>query len=267
MRAFLNDNRLTIRALRGTLLLGTALFVSGAFATAPAQHPSGKQAAKPPAGSKVSGKTAAAHKKLAAPVGPGPLADFGKVTPTPDVAQVANWISYTYNSGKRPFFVIDKKAAELYVFDGRGKLKGYSPVLLGKAVGDTSAPGVGDKRLSQLKESEMTTPAGRFFALRGKDTRGANVIWIDYKAAVSMHKVVTVGNEHRIERLASADPGDNRISNGCVNVPPRFFDSVLQPIVNTTGAYIYVLPETTTPQRLFGSYDVRNGKSVAVAKK
>jgi hypothetical protein len=250
MRAFLNDNALPVRAaLRSMLLLGTALFLSHAFAAAPAPRP------------------AAMHKKVAVPAAPGPLADFGKVTPTPEVAQVANWISSTYNSGKRPFFLIDKKAAELYVFDGRGKLKGHSPVLLGKAVGDTSAPGVGNKPLARLKDSEKTTPAGRFLALRGKDTRGNNVIWIDYQAAVSMHKLVNVANERRAERMATADAGDNRISNGCVNVPPRFFDSVLQPVVNTTGAYIYVLPETTTPQRLFGSYDVGNGKSVAVAKK
>ncbi|HET8745945.1 MAG TPA: hypothetical protein VFM98_10080 [Ramlibacter sp.] len=188
---------------------------------------------------------------------PGKLADFGSDAAPDDVVHVANWVSYTRNNRKKAFVVIDKKNAELYVFAPDGKLKSHAPILLGKAVGDDSAPGIGSKPLSQIAENEKTTPAGRFLARPGKNNHGENIIWIDYDAAVSMHRMRKVSEEERrAERMASPEKDDNRISNGCVNVPHAFYDRVLRPAVLKYGAYIYVLPETRTPQQQFGSYDV-----------
>ena len=203
--------------------------------------------------------------KSAAPTGAhGPLADLRNVRASKDVVQVANWVSYTYDSQRRPFVIIDKKAAQMYVFDGWGRLWSTSPVLIGMAVGDDSAPGVGSKRLSQLKASEKTTPAGRFVARPGKDNRGANVVWIDFDAALSMHAIASVSaSERRAERMATPDPSDNRISNGCINLPRRFFSGVLLPTVRKHGAIVYVLPETRTPYQQFGAYDVRGGRRPA----
>jgi len=118
-------------------------------------------------------------------------------------------------------------------------------------------PGSGDKPLSKLRDDEKTTPAGRFLAMRGKNTLGADVLWIDYKQAIAMHRLASVSAaERRAERLASPDPGDNHISNGCVNVPPHFYDTVLKPTITKIGAIIYVLPETMPPQQVFGSLDI-----------
>jgi hypothetical protein len=253
---------------RHGLLLAAALLVAPAFAASPAT--ASKEAprkvhsaavkkaakAKPQAGASKK----AARKEAAAPK-PGQLADFGKANPGPEAKQVANWVSYTRNNQRKAFVLIDKKAARMYVFDPQGKLKSDTPVLLGKAVGDNSVPGVGNKPLSQLAEGEKTTPAGRFLAVPGKNLGGDNVIWIDYNAAVSMHRLRKVGNEKRAERMATADISDNRISNGCVNVPPAFYDGVLRPTVLKYGAVVYVLPETRTPQQQFGSYDVPNSAS------
>lgn len=208
------------------------------------------------------GDSQAAAAKKAQDTKPGPLADFGKEAAPGDVVHVANWVSYTRNNKKKSFVVIDKKAARMYVFDPQGKLKSHTPVLLGKAQGDDSAPGVGSKPLSKLTEAEKTTPAGRFQALPGRNTRGEDIIWIDYNAAVSMHRMRHVSaKERRAERMSTEDISDNRISNGCVNVPPRFYNAVLKPTVNRHGAFVYVLPETRTPQQQFGSFDV-----LAVAK-
>lgn len=194
----------------------------------------------------------------------GPLADLRNVKASKDVVQVANWVSYTYDSQRRPFVIIDKKAAEMYVFDGWGRLWSTSPVLIGMAVGDDAAPGVGSKRLSQLKLREKTTPAGRFEAQLGQDSHGANVVWIDYNAALSMHAIASVSpSERRAERMATPTPSDNRISNGCINLPPRFFSGVLLPTVRKHGAVVYVLPETRTPHQQFGAYDVRGGRTPA----
>ncbi|MBI5275752.1 MAG: L,D-transpeptidase [Burkholderiales bacterium] len=216
-----------------------------------------KPTAKKPAAKKPAAKKGAVARKETVPKEPGPLADFGETQAPDDVVHVANWVSYTHNNFKRNFVLIDKKQARLYVFQPDGKLKGHSPILLGKAIGDHTVPGVGDKPLSQVKEEEKTTPAGRFFAQPGKNTKGENIIWIDYKAAVSMHRMRMVAEEERrAERMATPEPDDNRISYGCVNVPAPFYDKVLRPSLGKRGMFVYVLPETRTPQQLFGSFDV-----------
>ena len=228
---------------------------------ADSKHASGKHAGSPGhtasakhAAGKAAAKTA---RKEPEPLQPGQLANFGKESAPDDVVKVANWVSVTHDSGKRGFVIIDKKQAQLYVFDPQGKLKSHTPVLVGKAVGDRALPGSGDKPLSKLRDDEKTTPAGRFLAMRGKNTLGADVLWIDYKQAIAMHRLASVSAaERRAERLASPDPGDNHISNGCVNVPPRFYDSVLKPTITKIGAIIYVLPETMPPQQVFGSLDI-----------
>jgi hypothetical protein len=264
-----------VPALRKALLLGAALLVAPAFAAPPdkagsqpkthaAAPAAKKKAAKPKpaaaAANKKSSKEAVAKKNAREPK-TGSLADFGKASPPADVMHVANWVSYTRNNGKKAFVLIDKKKARLYVFDPQGKLKSDAPVLLGRAVGDDTAPGIGNKPISQIPEHQKTTPAGRFVALPGKNTHGEDIIWIDYNAAVSMHRMRRVSaQERRAERMATADESDNRISNGCVNVPPGFYNGVLRPTVLKQGAYVYVLPETRTPQQQFGSYDVGAGK-------
>lgn len=60
-------------------------------------------------------------------------------------------------------------------------------------------------------------------------------MWIDYEAAVSLHRVI-VGKpaERRHARLASPTPLDNRISYGCINVPASFHDRIVAPAFNGT---------------------------------
>ena len=264
--------------LRNAVLVGAALCLAPAFASEEAAQPvaaSAKKSAKKPSGgvakkpataSAKKGNGKATTKKKAET--PGPLADFGKEDAPDEVVHVADWVSHTRNHQKKAFVVIDKKNARLYVFDPKAKLRSSTPVLLGKAIGDTVAPGVGNKPLSQLKEEEKTTPAGRFLAQPGKNNHGEDIIWIDYNSAVSMHRLRKVkAEEKRAERMATEDISDNRISNGCVNVPHKFYNAVLKPTVTKHGAYVYVLPETRTPQQLFGSFDVPGrDKPVQVAQ-
>lgn len=249
-------------ALRNALLLGAALCLTPAFAAE--EKKASAEKAKPVASTKATKKPTKAVKKAAAPK-PGPLADFGKTEAPADVVHIANWVSYTRNNQNKAFVVVDKKQARMYLFEPNGKLKSDAPVLLGQAVGDVIPPGTASKPISQLKPHEKATPAGRFLARPGKNTHGDNVIWIDYNAAISLHRLRKVGKENRAERMATADIGDNRISNGCVNVPPSFYDGLLRPTVLKKGAYVYVLPETKAPQQLFGSYDVAN-KATQVAQ-
>lgn len=201
-----------------------------------------------------------------APRALGPLPDFGDETPSHDARHVANWVFFTGDNQGKSVVILDKKAARVYTFDPTGQLVAATPALLGSAIGDDAAPGIGDTPLAQVRPEEKTTHAGRFEAQPGVNTDGEDVIWIDYDAALSMHRVrPTVAAERRLERLATPTEEDNRISFGCVNLPVHFYEQVLSPAVKKSGAIVYVLPETRSPQEVFGSWDVTDPAAAPVA--
>jgi hypothetical protein len=192
---------------------------------------------------------------LAAPAGAASSAgaDYGRVSPSAAVRTVGDWVVRTKDNQSMPFMVIDKRRARLYVFEAGGRLQGTAPVLLGLARGDHTVPGIGDKPLKDIKDDERTTPAGRFVAERGRNLHGDDIIWVDYDAAVSMHRVRSVGpGERRLERLASPTAADNRISYGCINVPVAFFDQVIDRVVTGSRAVVYVLPDVQPLPEVFG---------------
>ncbi|MEO7056193.1 MAG: L,D-transpeptidase [Caldimonas sp.] len=167
---------------------------------------------------------------------------------------------HTGDHGGLDFAIVDKKAARLFVFTADGHLKGASPVLLGLARGDDSVPGIGTRKMADIRPAERTTPAGRFVSSPGENMSGEHVIWVDYDAAVSMHSVrATVARERRIERLASGDPAEHRISWGCINVPAAFFKNVAGPTFANGGGVIYVLPETRSLDAQFPMLASRAG--------
>jgi len=179
-------------------------------------------------------------------------ADFGRAHPTQPARSVAEWVVQSNDNGASAFFVIDKRMARLYVFDPSGRMQGDAPVLLGIARGDDSFPGVGDKPLADIPLRERTTPAGRFVAQRGRNAHGDDVVWVDYANAVSLHPVRELSkSEHRLQRLRSPTPADNRISYGCINVPVAFYNTVVQRAWESGGVVIYVLPEVKTLAQVF----------------
>jgi hypothetical protein len=184
------------------------------------------------------------------------VAGFGKDKLSADARRLADWVTKSRDADGMAFLIVDKKAAQVYVFNRDGRLRASSPVLLGAAVGDDSAPGIGTRALSQVRPEEKTTPAGRFVAERGHDARGEDVVWIDYDAAVSMHRVITTNpSEHRLERLASPTIEDNRISFGCINVPAAFFEKHIRPTFAVYQAMVYVLPEVKSMREVFGVFE------------
>ncbi|MDA7416651.1 L,D-transpeptidase [Xenophilus arseniciresistens] len=162
-------------------------------------------------------------------------------------------ITATGDQGEQPFVILDKQSAQIFVFDAQGALQGRTPVLLGLARGDDSVPGIGQKAIAQIRPDERTTPAGRFKAEPGLNHEHEDIVWIDYDAAVSMHRLrpTAVPAERRPQRLASAQVEDNRISYGCVNVPPAFYDAHIAPGLGREGGTIYVLPETRSLAQQF----------------
>lgn len=172
---------------------------------------------------------------------------------------LADWIVDSNDNQHRPFVIIDKKAARVFVFNTTGKLIGSTPALLGLALGDNAIPGIGNMSLANIKPEQRTTPAGRFVATLGRNLHGKEVLWVDYTGAISLHRVVTSSlKERRLQRLESTNPLERRISYGCINVPVKFYDRVVSPTFTGIKGIVYVLPDTRLVQEVFGSYDVED---------
>ena len=187
----------------------------------------------------------------------GGRADFERERPSLEARHVADWAVHSGDHAGLPFAVVDKVTSRVFVFDARGKLQGAASALLGSAPGDESVPGIGERKMSAILAQERTTPAGRFVASLDKSLHGDEILWVDYDAAIALHRVIaTVPAERRLQRLASQLPADRRITYGCINVPVRFFEQVVAPAFRAAGGIVYVLPETRPAQEVFRSYDV-----------
>ncbi|MCZ2496794.1 L,D-transpeptidase [Xylophilus sp. Kf1] len=183
----------------------------------------------------------------AAPVEPGPAlpAASPPVALPLSLRPFAEWAAVdSARGGTRPWAVLDKTKARLYVFGTDGRLRASTPVLLGSAVGDDSVPGIGDRKISEIRPSEKTTPAGRFSTEPGANLQGEDIVWVDYDAAISMHRVRPLKGERRLQRLATPSARDNRISYGCINLPAAFYDRWVKPAFGHSAGLLYVLPET-----------------------
>jgi len=223
-----------LAGLKYGLLLGAAALV---LALPPSQH-SGAQAAMATA---VPATTALLQ-----------AADFGEETASEDVQRIAHWVARSGDNQGLPFVVLDKRNAHLFLFTPQARLQAATPVLLGSAPGDHTVAGVGQKPIHAVQPQERTTPAGRFLARAGRNAVPEDVVWVDYDAAVSMHRVrATDPRERRLQRLASPSTQDNRISYGCINLPVAFFEQALWPAFGAGRGVVYVLPEEMPLEQVF----------------
>jgi len=182
-----------------------------------------------------------------APIG-GPLARVSSAPVSAEARQVADWVQRSGDNRLMPFMIVDKANARMFVFAPDGALLGDAPVLLGLARGDDSPPGIGDRPLASISPAERITPAGRFEASLGRNLAGQDILWVDYAAAISVHRATDVkpglATANRLARLASSTAADNRISHGCINVSPAVFETMIRPAFSGTRGVVYVLPET-----------------------
>ena len=184
-------------------------------------------------------------------------ADFAHERAPRDIRQFADWVLDSVDHKGLPFAIVDKPNARVFVFDSSGRIRGGAPVLLGSAPGDHSVPGIGERELSEMSAEDRTTPAGRFVAAIGNNFRGEDVLWVDYDSGLSMHRVLTTKpEERRLERLATPTSKDNRISYGCINVPKKFYEEIVAPTFSGTDGIVYILPESGSARKLFGTYGV-----------
>lgn len=224
------------RGIAGTLIFGLV-----AIGAVPIGGAAAQQAAS-------SGTGTLAH---SGPVPSRVPASFGGVRTSQAMRTIWAWVAASHDNRGLPFIIVDKVNATVFVFDGRGGIRGAAPALLGIGLGDDSTPGLGQRKLATIPPAERTTPAGRFEAALGHDF-DQDILWVDYDTALSLHRVI-VGSpaDRRHARLASASSLDNRISYGCINVPARFYDTVVAPAFNGTVGIVYILPETRAIETVF----------------
>ena len=174
-----------------------------------------------------------------------------------DAAEIVAWIIATGDNRDLPFAIVDKVAAQVVVFDAKGRRKAASPALLGSAMGDYSAEGVADRELKDIPAEDRTTPAGRFVVGFGPAAGGETVLWVDYATAISIHALPKGAPkaEKRKTRLSSKTVDDNRITHGCINVSSTFYSKTIKPIFTKAGGVFYVLPDTISVREAFPAYD------------
>lgn len=181
-----------------------------------------------------------------------PASALESVDASPDARYVEHWIHEKRDDRGRPFVIVDKRAARIYVFGAGGGLVGMSSTILGQARGDIPVPGAGQKDPSRLLPYERKTPAGRFESQPGLNLHGEPVVWVDYDTGIAIHRVRPgISQVQRLNSLATADANDKRLSLGCVVVPESFFLSVVLPTLGHVHGTIYVLPEDGPVQAMF----------------
>ena len=189
---------------------------------------------------------------VAVPAGAAtPDADLSAVAASSDVQLALGAVLAAADNQGRPFAIVDKLGARLFVFGADGRLIGATAALLGLAPGDREQV-VGKVDPARLAAAERITPAGRFDSEPGHNLRGEPIVWLDYDNALAIHRLRSgVVRERRAQRLASPSPADNRISLGCVVVPVAFYREVVETTLGRQRGVVYVLPETAPVQSLF----------------
>jgi hypothetical protein len=187
-----------------------------------------------------------------------PVAAVDQLPPGQEVSdtviELAGWVVATRDSQGYPFAIMDKAAAQILVFGGDGRLRGAAPGLFGSATGDHTAPGIAGLALREIPGRDRTTPAGRFVGGFGPSIDAGRVLWVDYDSAVSIHPTATgVPAERRAERLASPSPDDNRITHGCINVSPEFYEQIVRPMFERGGVF-YILPDAAPIAETFPEF-------------
>jgi hypothetical protein len=235
-RAFGARHIQVAQVVRATLA-GVAALMSVTAAQAQSVHNTARHEARTEARTEARNESRSAH---------------DAVQPSGDVMALVKWTQRSADHHNRPFVVVDKINARLFVFDADGRMAEQTPVLLGLARGDESVPGIGKKKYSEIRPEERTTAAGRFVAERGRNLTGEDIVWLDYEAALAIHRIRPNTFQQRLSRFASANPADKRISYGCVNVPVAFFENVIAPMFSRGKAIVYVMPEQQSVARFFG---------------
>lgn len=187
-------------------------------------------------GTPVNDAMASTGRTMQAPVAEysvGRIMDGPSVRGTSAETKLLNsWIRESNdNLGKR-YIIADKQSGMIHIMDAKGNVLNSSPALFGKRAGDGVAYG--------------QTPAGTFNLTRRTDFKGfggdIQQFGTDPSGNVfAIHRVTTdKPSQKRLQRLASENPQDARISLGCINVPVDVYNKYLS---SGFDGRLYIMPD------------------------
>ena len=160
-----------------------------------------------------------------------------------------NWVVANKDHGGKSFVVADKENGKILVVSTDGKVLDSQNAIFGKNKGDSNAFGntpSGRFQLQKVDTKKLTATDRRVFGdsvldLADKET-GNKVRSSDGKV-IAMHRVVNL--PERKAALESANPSDNFLSHGCINIPTAFYNKAVD---NLDGAMVYVLNQEDSKQ-------------------
>jgi len=163
---------------------------------------------------------------------------------------------YKYYSEKNPtpgkgYVFLDKKSANLYVFDQENNLINKIVAGFGTEEGDKTRTSTANK------QGTRTTPAGVYIlsnlsAVEDLSKYGENqlslfgISTLGNKEFLGLHQTYEGNNEkaRREKRLATIDPNDNRFSDGCINISKEDFEKYIKENFKGEGdELLFVLPD------------------------
>lgn len=131
--------------------------------------------------------------------------------------------------------VADKTSGKIYVYDEGLKRVEYAPALYGRSLANS---------ISDINSAPVT-PSGEFRTRKVYSTQLGESIttFIEGETSIlAIHPVwLKSPKQRRLERLASDDAADNRITNGCINVPKKFYYDIMNKLDD--GVKLVVLAE------------------------
>ncbi|MCK7506105.1 MAG: hypothetical protein MZV70_19845 [Desulfobacterales bacterium] len=104
--------------------------------------------------------------------------------------------------------------------------------MLGMAIGDDAVPVLATGKCRPSVPRSAPRPQAALFPTWVSITTKRDILWVDYDGA-DVH--ASGGDEQATKQPPGAfshtNASDNRISYGCINVPVKFFNNVLKPIL------------------------------------
>lgn len=141
------------------------------------------------------------------------------------------------------FLVADKTNGEILLINPVTGSIDRSPALYGRRIADSFDFNRYDL---ELRTAPFITPSGEFVITKAYSTRLKKNIFIFMHGTnmlMAIHSVyLGAPRQQRLERLQTPTPSDNRITNGCINVPDEFWHRI-EDLPN--GTKLYILPEMT----------------------
>lgn len=147
----------------------------------------------------------------------------------------ATLLSELVVDSNQPIIIGDKTSGKLFVYTPQTQKLISSPALYGQKLADVDP----NANYDTGQHVDKVTPAGTFMGRKYISARLNEPVFafiLGKASMIAIHPVyLGLPQQRRVERLASLDPAEHRITNGCVNVPTAFYLNVLDKLrTNTT---------------------------------